>query len=168
MSVINRTIVEQYKRKNDVVQQIKRTKQVQLVGESMIPTLDSAKILTLFVSCGSDFKIGDVVVFKYSHSVVGVVVHRIIKRTGNIVITKGDNNLQCDESIDSSAIIGKVEKALMKDMSIRTVRSSSLVARLSKVENSIVRWIPCRFKLIAHSWLTELYKFLMRKEENNR
>ena len=82
MSVINRTIVEQYKRKNDVVQQIKRTKQVQLVGESMIPTLDSAKILILFVSCGSDFKIGDVVVFKYSHSVVGVVVHRIIKKTG--------------------------------------------------------------------------------------
>lgn len=163
-----RTIVNQYKKRNDLVQQIRRTKQVQLVGESMMPIFDPAKILTLFVSDCRDFKIGDVVVFEYTHSVVGIAVHRIIKKTGSSITTKGDNNLQCDERIDSSAIIGKVEKALMKDMSIVTVRASGLVTRLSRVEGNITKIMPKRLTLITHSVLIKLYKSFMYKESDNR
>ncbi len=158
MTVNARKIVEQYKTKNNFVQQVRKTKQVQLVGNSMMPTLDSSKILTLFVSDCRDFKIGDVVVFEYKHSVVGIAVHRIIKKIGNIITTKGDNNMQCDERIDSSAIIGKVEKALMKDMSIVTVKSSGLVAWLSRVESSIIKWMPKRLTSITHRVLIKWYK----------
>lgn len=168
MRVNNRVIIEQYKMKNDIVQQIKMNKQVQLIGESMMPTLQPSQILTLFVSGSHDFKIGDVVVFKYKHSVVGISVHRIVKKTGNVIITKGDNNLKCDKSIESSAIIGKIEKALMKDMSIISVRSSRLVALLSRLENNLDKWIPERLKLITHRALIELYKFYMYKVANNK
>ena len=163
-----RTIVNQYKKRNDLVQQIRKTKQVQLIGNSMMPTLDPSKMLTLFVSDCRDFKIGDVLVFEYTHSVVGIAVHRIIKKTESIITTKGDNNLQCDESIDSSAIIGKVEKALMKDMSIVTVKSSGFMAWLSRVESIIIKWIPKRLTLILHRVLIKLYKAFVYKEGDDR
>lgn len=168
MSVNNRMIVEQYKMKNDFVQQIKRTKQVQLIGDSMVPILKPEKILTLFVSNCGDPKIGDVVVFEYKHSIVGIAVHRIIRKTGSIIATKGDNNLQYDESVDMSAIIGKVEKALMKDMSIVTVKSSVFVAWLSRVESSIVKWMPKRLVSTLHRGLLKLYTISVGKEGGNR
>ena len=156
-----RMIVEQYKKKNNFVQQVRTTKQVQLIGESMMPTLDPSKILTLLVSDCCDFKTGDVVVFEYKQSVVGVSVHRIIKKAGNIITTKGDNNLHSDESINSSAIIGRVEKALMKDMTIVTVKSSNFVAWFSRLESRITSLLPKRLTMIVHQVLTKAYKFFI-------
>lgn len=167
MSVNTRMIVEQYKKKHSLVQQVRKIKQVQLIGNSMMPILDPSKMLTLFVSDCRDFKIGDVVVFEYKHSVVGMAVHRIIKKTGSIITTKGDNNLQCDERIDSSSIIGKVEKALMKDMSIATVKPSVFVARLSRMESSMVKWFPKILTSTFHRVLLKLYTISMGKEGDN-
>lgn len=168
MSVTTRMIVEQYKKKHSLVQQVRKTKQVQLAGESMLPVLDPSKILTLLVSDCCDPQIGDVVVFEYKHSVFGLAVHRIIRKTGSIITTKGDNNLQCDESVDLSAIIGKVEKALMKDMSIVTIKSSVFVAWLSRVESSIVKWMPKRLAPTLHRGLLKLYTISGDKEGDNR
>lgn len=161
MNVDVRTIVEQYKKKNNVVQQIRMTKQVQLIGESMMPILDPSKILSLFVSDCCNLKVGDVVVFEYKQSVVGVSVHRIIKKEKNIITTKGDNNLHSDESINSSAIIGKVEKALMQDMSIVPVKSSNFVACFSRLENRAVGLLSKRLTRIVHQSLIKAYKFFI-------
>ncbi len=53
----------------------------------------------------NDYKVKDVVTYKREgyH-----VTHRIIKKNGNKVITKGDANNVDDEEIDVSSIVGKV------------------------------------------------------------
>ena len=160
-----RTIVEQYKKRNSVVQQIRQTRQVQIVGESMRPTLDPAKMSVLFVSNCSEYKIGDIVVFEYKHSFVGVSVHRIVKKYGDTITTKGDNNLQSDESINISAIIGKVEKALIDDISIVSVKSSRLIAMLSRFENYISKLFTRKNILTFHQLLTRIYIFLTGNKE---
>ncbi len=53
----------------------------------------------------NNYKVGDIVTFKKEgyH-----VTHRIIKKNGNKVITKGDANNTADEEIKVSSIVGKV------------------------------------------------------------
>ena len=53
----------------------------------------------------NNYKVGDIVTFKKEgyH-----VTHRIIKKNGNKVITKGDANNTPDEEIKVSSIVGKV------------------------------------------------------------
>jgi len=53
----------------------------------------------------NDYKVGDVVTYKNEDY---HVTHRIIKKNGNKVITKGDANNVSDEEIKVSSIIGKV------------------------------------------------------------
>ena len=163
-----RTIVEQYKKRNSVVQQIRQTRQVRIVGESMWPTLDPEKISVLFISNCSKYKIGDIVVFEYKHSFVGVSIHRIVKKYGGTITTKGDNNLQSDESINISAIIGKVEKALIDDTSIVPVKSSRCIAMLSRFENYISKLLARKIVWTFHQLLIKMYNFLAYEKGDNK
>ena len=52
-----------------------------------------------------DYKIGDIVTFTQKGY---YVTHRIIKKDGNAITTKGDANNAADKTIDKSQIIGKV------------------------------------------------------------
>ena len=53
----------------------------------------------------SDYKVGDIVTYKKENY---HITHRIIKKDGNKIITKGDANNTPDEEINSKSIIGKV------------------------------------------------------------
>ncbi len=53
----------------------------------------------------NDYKVGDIVTYQKDNY---HVTHRIIKKNGNKVITKGDANNVDDEEIDVSSIVGKV------------------------------------------------------------
>jgi len=53
----------------------------------------------------NDYKVGDVVTYTKGDY---YVTHRIVKKEGNSVITKGDANNIVDEEIKASSIIGKV------------------------------------------------------------
>lgn len=53
----------------------------------------------------SDVKVGDVITFKKSGS---FVTHRVIKKNGDRLTTKGDANNVEDEEISSGDIVGKV------------------------------------------------------------
>ena len=151
-----RAIIEQYK-KNNLADQIRNTKQVRLMGESMLPVLDPKDISVLFVSEPS-YQIGDVVVFESKKSLVGVSVHRIVKIKGDRVITKGDNNLQCDPEIHKAAIIGKVEKALQRNGTFLSVRSSKLFSFLSNAENSLAAVLPQKMMRSLHRRLIKVYR----------
>lgn len=163
MSASNRIIVDQIKKKNHLIQQIRKTKQVQLIGESMMPTLDPLKILTLFVSDRCDFKIGDVIVFEYKRSISGMTVHRIIKKKGRTITTKGDNNILEDENIDISAVIGKVEKALTTGSSVIDVKSSKFAAILSRFEGRAACVFPKRISVFIHGILIKMYGSIAQK-----
>ncbi len=152
-----RRIVEQYKKRNDWINRIRETKQLQFVGNSMCPVLDPAKISTLFLSFCNEYRVGDIVAFEYKHSLMGVSVHRIIKKNRDTVLTKGDNNLQCDEAIGISCIIGKVERVLTNESIIAPIITSKPIAILSRIENRIVKWLPNRVSCSLHKILTKIY-----------
>ena len=159
-----RLIIEQYKNKNNLVQKIQETKQVQVIGESMMPTLDPTEVSALFVTNSSEYKVGDIVVFKYERSLVGVSVHRIIGKRGDVIITKGDNNLKSDGAINMSNIIGKIEKALMKDSDIIALKSSKVIAVLSKLEDNMARRLSVSAALRVHRVLIKLYRISVREK----
>ncbi len=52
-----------------------------------------------------DYEIGDVVTFEKG---AGFITHRIIKKDGDSIITKGDANNVEDDIIDKNSIVGKV------------------------------------------------------------
>ncbi len=52
-----------------------------------------------------DYKIGDVVTFEKED---GFITHRIVKKDGDIITTKGDANNIEDDSINKKTIVGRV------------------------------------------------------------
>ena len=63
-----RTLVNQHKNKDGVIQQIRSTKQVRIVGDSMLPILDPNYISVLFITESQKYEVGDVVVFENKNS----------------------------------------------------------------------------------------------------
>ena len=156
-----RRIIEQYKKRNDWINKIRETKQLQIVGNSMYPVLDPTKISTLFLSFCHEYRVGDVVAFEYKHSLMGVSVHRIIKKSRDTILTKGDNNIQCDEAIGISCIIGKVERALTNESIVVPIRTSKSVAILSRIENRLDKCLPNRISCVLHRILTKIYVLIL-------
>jgi len=148
--MITREIIEQNKKKEDIVQQIIKKKQVQIIGTSMLPFLNSNKILTLFVVECPSYKIGDIVILKCKKSVVGIAVHRLVAYKYGKVVTKGDNNCLCDDAIDEYDLVGKVEKAMLTDGRIIQIPSSRFVAMLSKCEHIICRKVSSLLAKVFH------------------
>lgn len=158
-----RTIIEQYKQRQNILQRIRETGQVQLYGDSMFPILNPKEISVLFVKNRADYKVGDIVVFKYKYSLFGVSVHRIIKKSGRTVTTKGDNNLRDDGDIDISDVIGKVEKVLTVGSSIAEAKSSKFVAMLSRFERCVAPVFPKRISVFFHRVLIKIYGLVAQK-----
>ena len=77
--------------------------EVTVNGESMQPTLYNGDIVR--ISCDKEYKIGDIVLFKYRDE--GDLLHRIISIENNVYSCKGDNALRI-EYILFRHIIGKV------------------------------------------------------------
>jgi signal peptidase I len=78
-----------------------------MVGISMVPTLVEPMILE--TEPADYYNPGDVVVFIDRNG--KTIVHRIVKRVGSVVTTRGDNNLLDDEPIVRQNILGKVVAA---------------------------------------------------------
>ena len=152
-----RALVNQYKKKNDAVQQIKRTKQVKMIGSSMLPILDPNEISILFVTECPEYEVGNIVVFEYENSVPGFSVHRIIRLEGDKVLTKGDNNLQSDDMVDRNAIIGKIEKALYTNGSFHNVKTSKIIAWLSRCESDVEKVFSKKIVVLLHCMLIKIY-----------
>ena len=78
-------------------------------GNSMHPTMKHGELYTIdhFVKF-SQVKIGDIVVFKIGSD--PAVVHRVVSRNHNFLITKGDNNVFIDNvRIFKNHFIGRVD-----------------------------------------------------------
>ena len=155
-----RAIVNQHKQKSEVVQQIKRTKQVRMIGYSMLPILDPSEVCVLFITECSEYEVGSVVVFEHENSFTGFTVHRIIRIEGNKVLTKGDNNLQSDDRIDKAAILGKIENVLYINGSFHNVKTSRKIARLSWIESGCVKVMPKKAVCLMHCLLVKIYKWI--------
>jgi hypothetical protein len=95
---------------------------ITLDGSCMRPFLKGSDILEIKrFECGQ-LKIGDIVAIENSGSESRIIVHRIIRKRGEILVTKGDTCLKSDNPADFSRLLGKVvsferngRKTLIKD-----------------------------------------------------
>ena len=58
----------------------------------------------------SELRPGSIVFFACEKVPLGYVLHRIIKRDGDKILTMGDGNLDCDGWTDINSVIGRVVK----------------------------------------------------------
>lgn len=72
-------------------------------GNSMYPTLKNDDFLVARKTTSVD--VGDIICFEQNDK---LIVHRIIYKNGNVIITKGDFNELQDEKISINQIKGKV------------------------------------------------------------
>ena len=74
-------------------------------SNSMYPTLQKSDII--LIKRNSDYKKGDIITYDYENNYL--VTHRIIEKSNNFFITKGDNNnSEDDKFIQLDNIKGKV------------------------------------------------------------
>lgn len=103
------------------------------VGPSMYPTLKSGDGLILYTYTSfDDVNIGDIIIYPHPEKPFDVV-HRIIKKKDNEVITRGDNNNKIDPYfIEYESIIGKVISAKRESRSFELLsgRRGYLLHRL--------------------------------------
>lgn len=85
----------------------------QVYGCSMYPLIRSGEDEVTMVRWSGDkqeLKPGDIVFFACPQVALGYVVHRIIKKDGERILTMGDGNLNDDGWTDMNQVIGKIVK----------------------------------------------------------
>ena len=65
----------------------------------------------VLVKINSDYEVGDIVTYQSGED---YITHRVVSKTDNYVITKGDANNVNDNPIDKSLVLGKVVKIMPK------------------------------------------------------
>lgn len=154
-----RDIIQQYKNRENIATKVRNSKQISVIGESMLPCLDRQKYKVLLLSDVESYHVGDIVVFENDKSLVGLSVHRIISLKKDFIITKGDNNNFQDHPIDRTKIIGRIEKALDNNGKIVTIAQSKFIASISLYEAQINRITMGIFSKYIH----RLVKFIYRR-----
>ena len=72
----------------------------------------------VIVKINSDYAEGDVITYISGND---FVTHRVVEKSDDFVITKGDNNNTNDNPIDKSLILGKVTKIIPNVKTIKQV-----------------------------------------------
>ena len=121
-------------------------------GTSMLPAITPLDVVRFH--CGAPFATGDVIIYVREER---VVVHRVIRQTGEAVWTRGDANLLPDPPISRAQILGRVS-AIRTGEGWREVASakatfmSRLLSRIPPVVISLLwqaRWLATRALLAA-------------------
>lgn len=125
----------------------------QAKGSSMIPFIGDGDVITVAPLSRSSPRNGDVIAFADPWS-GKLVVHRVIKKQGNLFLTQGDNVPQADGSIPRASVLGRVIKVERKGKNvvfglgsgrmliaflIRRKLLIPLVSRVRKVLRPIIR-----------------------------
>lgn len=78
---------------------------VKVSGSSMLPTYKAGETVKIIAS--NQVGVNDVVLFNYMDK---MILHRVVMKNGNQMITRGDNNIFLDGEVSFDNIIGKTEK----------------------------------------------------------
>ena len=98
----------------------------QVVGRSMLPTIKHGEIVHVKPVTGGMLRIGDIVLLR---SGAQFKAHRIIRKRGQCLITRGDAGIDTDGEIRCDQILGRVTAKEATD-SRRLVRLDGVKARL--------------------------------------
>ena len=74
-------------------------------GRSMLPVIGDGEILHIAPAELSKVRRGDIVLFKGEE---GFKAHRVIRKAGNLFVTRGDSGTQADAAIRGEQILGAV------------------------------------------------------------
>ena len=77
-------------------------------GSSMHPFIKNDDVLTITPVSLKELKTGDVIAFLRPGS-GNPAVHRIVRLSDDVLITKGDNNRETDGSLPEESILGRIE-----------------------------------------------------------
>lgn len=83
--------------------------ELQVRGVSMVPALWPGDFVTVRRCCPHELAPNSIIVFRQDQQ---LVVHRLIHRAGSEIVTRGDARPQVDEAIESSQIVGRVERVM--------------------------------------------------------
>src|SRR5258708_28819708 len=74
-------------------------------GRSMLPTIRDSEILHVQPVDTATIRVADLVLFKDG---AGFRAHRVVRRQGDVFLTRGDSGLEPDNAIRGSKIMGKI------------------------------------------------------------
>lgn len=80
--------------------------QLQVTGTSMVPALWPGDLLTVCSCCPYDLAQDSIIVFRQDQQ---LIVHRLIHRNGDQIVTRGDARRRLDKPVVTSQIVGRVE-----------------------------------------------------------
>lgn len=123
---------------------------IRVVGDSMLPLLQSGDELSVEVAQNIPLRLGDLVlIYRQDH----LVTHRLVGRSTQRWITKGDNRLEADQPIDEWAVLGKVVVLKRTDrvMDFRRPRWELANRLLGYVHGGFGRLFEGGFHLVEHT-----------------
>ncbi|GIJ36394.1 signal peptidase I [Micromonospora sediminimaris] len=82
-----------------------RTARIPVTGSSMWPAIDPGSVVTVEPAAWPQIRPGDVVAYRHQDT---VIVHRVIERRDDHLITAGDNKPLFDPPVAAAALLGRV------------------------------------------------------------
>jgi signal peptidase I len=101
--------------------------QLKVSGVSMVPVLWPGDLLTVHPIEPGNFTPGSVLVFRQNNR---LVVHRLLRREGAQLVTRGDSRPCLDAPVSSAEILGRVEAAQRngRSLSLHPSMGQALIA----------------------------------------
>ncbi|AIG98659.1 signal peptidase I [Archaeoglobus fulgidus] len=95
-------------------------------GTSMLPELETGDLILIFPKNPSDVEVGDIVTYKKTiDGKTYLITHRVVEKTSEAIITKGDNLPREDEPVSYDSVVGvyvaKIPKLGLLGSVVRTL-----------------------------------------------
>jgi signal peptidase I len=81
----------------------------QAKGFSMAPFIKNNDVVTISPLQGERAGLGDIIAFAHPET-QGLCIHRIVRKKGDLYVTKGDNRSETEESVPIENILGSVTR----------------------------------------------------------
>jgi signal peptidase I len=114
-----------------------KTLPLKSTGQSMLPILRPNDIVYFKKTPFLKIKVNDLIIFKKKNQ---LITHRVIYKTKKYLITKGDNNPNCDGKIYPKQILGKVYQIkrngqIFKPETFYLIQSTHYFSEIVKIKN---------------------------------
>ena len=113
----------------------------EIVSGSMSPTIEKGDMI--LVKLDTDYNVGDIVSYKDNNS---IITHRIVEKTDNYYVTKGDANNTLDNPIKEEQILGKTVKIVSKAFIFAKVFTTPKVMLMCLITITLMCWCAASFK----------------------
>jgi len=126
---------------------------LKVAGSSMLPALWPGDMLSVRPCAASELEPGSIIVFRQHGR---LVVHRLIHRSGDRLLTQGDARPRPDGQIRTSDIVGRVDTVVRNGKPVKPAgrhwRSSvAVVFRRSELAASLFLRLASRMSAICES-----------------